>query len=208
MEKIINQTSWPRSQHFKAFSSMTDPHFAVCFNVNIGPLLKEEHLFSTILFLIHQTCSEIPEFHYRITKDGSVKYYEDLDISFNILAKDDLFSNHRMSFEKSYRGFRKKVQQAVKEKSSKGIIEIDPQQEQNLIVTSFLPWFSFSGLKEPIIDKYDSIPRITWGKYTKDNELPISLQAHHGLMDGIHIGRFYSLLCKKILDWSPIEHMC
>jgi chloramphenicol O-acetyltransferase type A len=43
----------------------------------------------------------------------------------------------------------------------------------------------------------DSIPRFAWGKYFKENDtlkMPLSVQGHHAIMDGIHMGRFYEKL--------------
>jgi len=40
----------------------------------------------------------------------------------------------------------------------------------------------------------DSIPRFAWGKFFKEGrflKMPLNVQAHHALMDGIHVGKFY-----------------
>jgi catechol 2,3-dioxygenase-like lactoylglutathione lyase family enzyme len=41
----------------------------------------------------------------------------------------------------------------------------------------------------------DSIPRFAWGKRFEDGnylKMPLSVQGHHALMDGIHMGEFYA----------------
>lgn len=47
-----------------------------------------------------------------------------------------------------------------------------------------------------------SNPRITWGKFEKDaggrEQLSVTLLVHHGLVDGIHIARFYEALEKQV----------
>jgi chloramphenicol O-acetyltransferase type A len=43
----------------------------------------------------------------------------------------------------------------------------------------------------------DSVPRIAWGKFEEGTEslkLPVGVQAHHALMDGVHVGKFYDLV--------------
>jgi len=45
--------------------------------------------------------------------------------------------------------------------------------------------------------KYGSIPVVSIGKYCEQNEnlvIPIGIQVHHGLVDGIHAGDFYQHL--------------
>ena len=41
----------------------------------------------------------------------------------------------------------------------------------------------------------DSVPRFAWGKLFEEGEflkMPLSVQGHHALMDGIHMARFYA----------------
>jgi chloramphenicol O-acetyltransferase type A len=38
------------------------------------------------------------------------------------------------------------------------------------------------------------VPRFAWGKFFDEGErrkMPLGVQAHHALMDGVHVGRFY-----------------
>lgn len=54
-----------------------------------------------------------------------------------------------------------------------------------------------TSIVHPYSRQYGSIPVISIGKYfTQGNSLmlPIGLQVHHGLVDGIHVGRFYTNL--------------
>jgi chloramphenicol O-acetyltransferase type A len=63
-----------------------------------------------------------------------------------------------------------------------------------------IPWVSFTSLMHPLDFPVDSVPRISWGKFFEDGELlkmPLHVQAHHALMDGIHMGRFYA----KVQDY-------
>jgi len=46
----------------------------------------------------------------------------------------------------------------------------------------------------------DSVPRIAWGKFFEDGEflkMPLGVQVHHALVDGVHMGRFY----EKVQDY-------
>jgi chloramphenicol O-acetyltransferase type A len=53
----------------------------------------------------------------------------------------------------------------------------------------------------------DSIPRITWGKYWEDHGrtlLPLSVQVNHTLMDGQHVGIYFSKI-QEILDHPELH---
>lgn len=199
MKKKIDFEHWHRREHFLAFQSMESPHLSVCGQIDVAPIRRREgKMFPRLLHLVHQTCSEIPEFQYRIEKDLEIVQYERMDLSFNILADDGLFSNHRMSPSIDFSQFQSEVEAAVAEKSKVGVIRIDPGQDQGLIITSCLPWMTFMSLREPLMGKNDSLPRITWGKFTEEMKMPLSVTAHHGLMDGLHVALFFSKLQEKI----------
>jgi chloramphenicol O-acetyltransferase type A len=49
----------------------------------------------------------------------------------------------------------------------------------------------------------DSVPRIVWGKYFRQEGkimLPLSVQAHHALVDGKQIGMYFEQFEKAIVD--------
>ena len=58
-----------------------------------------------------------------------------------------------------------------------------------------IPWVSFTGLKHPMpLHPADSVPRFAWGKFFQDGgrlKMPLDMQGHHALMDGLHVGRLY-----------------
>ena len=58
-------------------------------------------------------------------------------------------------------------------------------------------WFSFTAVTHPFSREYASIPVIAIGKYREQAgrlRIPIGVQVHHGLVDGIHVGEFYGVL--------------
>ena len=74
-------------------------------------------------------------------------------------------------------------------------IEDEPGQDDLLYMTA-IPWVSFTSFMHPIdLNPVDSVPRFAWGKFFEDGKylkMPLSVQAHHALMDGIHMGKFYA----------------
>ena len=52
------------------------------------------------------------------------------------------------------------------------------------------------------INRNDSVPKISWGKYFTEGDkvlLPFSVQVHHALADGYHVGKYVNDL-QKYLD--------
>jgi chloramphenicol O-acetyltransferase type A len=65
---------------------------------------------------------------------------------------------------------------------------------ENVIHFSAVPWIDFTALSHARSYSYpDSSPKISFGKVTENNgvrTMPVSIHAHHGLMDGYHVGLF------------------
>ena len=78
----------------------------------------------------------------------------------------------------------------------------DKQEDLNeLIFISTLPWFSYTALNNPVPIPADSNPRITWGKYIKEDlktVIPVTVQCNHALVDGVHISQFLEALKKEL----------
>jgi chloramphenicol O-acetyltransferase type A len=59
-----------------------------------------------------------------------------------------------------------------------------------------IPWVSFTSFTHPMhLQRADSVPRFAWGKFFEEDKclkMPLSVQVHHALMDGVHVGRFYA----------------
>ena len=82
-------------------------------------------------------------------------------------------------------------------KNSSGLGANENTGRLDVIHFSTVPWISFTGVTHPQNFKYkDSIPKITFGKYFHRNDrmiLPVSINAHHGLMDAFHVSRYLQL---------------
>ena len=66
-------------------------------------------------------------------------------------------------------------------------------------VTSF-PWWKFSGFTHATkLGPKDSVPRVSWSQFVEDGDkkiLSLSIEVHHALVDGYHVG----MLLKQIQD--------
>lgn len=66
-----------------------------------------------------------------------------------------------------------------------------------------MPWVSYTHISHTNSGKKDNAtPLFDWGKYYEKAGrivMPVSVQAHHSFVDGIHIGKFVDLL-QEYLD--------
>lgn len=200
--EYIDLEKWPRKVHFEFFHQMDYPQFNVCMNIDVTHFLafvKEQHIsfYYAMVFAATHTMNEVVNFRYRIRGD-TVILHDKVSASFTDTVKDsDLFKIVTVEVNNdiiSYSHFAKEKSEQQKE----FIIYEDAEERDDLIYCTCTPWFSFTQLTHPIaINKDDSVPKISWGKYFREGDkvlLPFSIQANHALVDGVHVGKFVKTL--------------
>lgn len=200
--KKINIRNWDRRKHFEFFSKFDYPHFSVCFNVNITKSLnyirkKKYSLFKCILFAVMNAVNEIEEFRYRI-RGKEIIIHKNVDAGITVLTDEELYSNSIVKYSGDFNKFILNTETALERGKKEIILEEKQKGKDNLVFITCLPWISFTSVMHPVrIDAADSIPRIAWGKYFRENKkvkLPLSVQVNHCLMDGIQVAKFYNYI--------------
>lgn len=206
----IDLDSWSRRDHFIKFLDWDYPQFSVCANIDITayvPVVKQNGFSFTaaFMYMIARTANAIPEFRHRIHDEGAVEY-DVVHPATTILTKDDLFSFCRVEYTEDFSIFAAREKAQVLAIQEERVLE-DTPGEDNLLYTTSIPWVSFTGVMHPLkLYPADSIPRFAWGKFFKEGDtikMPLSVQGHHALMDGVHAGRFF-IKIQDFLD-QPAE---
>jgi chloramphenicol O-acetyltransferase type A len=202
----IDLATWPRRKHFEVFRGFDYPHINLCANVEITALqafVKQRSLSLniTLVYLFARVANAIPEFRYRI-RAGQVVEHDVVHPSSTIMTEDDLFSFCTIQYVADYAAFAAQAAAVIEQMKQQPRLEDEPGQDDLLFLSS-IPWVSFTGLQHPIhMHPVDSVPRISWGKFFAEGKavkMPLSVQVHHALMDGIHLGRYYTLV-QEYLD--------
>ena len=208
MKKYVDMENWSRKKQFELFNSLDYPHFSITANVDITKMyayIKENELpfYNTMVYLTIKTANSIKEFRCRISGNKVVEY-DVIHPSFTISSKDDLFSFCTTVYKEDYDEFLKFAKMEINRLGGEVDLEDEVGKDDLIFITS-VPWVSFTSVTHPIhMNPVDSIPRIAWGKYFNDNgkiKMPLSIQGHHGLMDGLHVGKYFNKL-QEFLD-SP-----
>ena len=103
------------------------------------------------------------------------------------------------------------IQRAAAERVRRRVaasIAEDDDVEGLFFVTS-LPWLRYTQLVQPTAGGDESNPRISWGRYAADHRgrlmMPVTLLAHHALVDGLQLARFYRNLEEAIVALSSTQ---
>jgi len=195
----VNCANWERKKLFDLFDGYDDPFFNITANIEIGnlPVYCKNNGLSfnlTTIFISQKVINTIPELKMRIAED-SVRLYEKVNCGSTIFMPDKTFSFCYYPFNEDLKLFDKKGKADINKLKDEG--GFDPRHDElNLIYYSTIPWVKFTSIKHPRRDgKVDSIPKIVLGKWFEENGkyfLPLSAEAHHGLVDGYHIGLYFN----------------
>ncbi|WP_252244466.1 MULTISPECIES: chloramphenicol acetyltransferase [unclassified Clostridium] len=210
--KLIDIENWKRKDHYNFFRQVDYPHFNICGNIDITKFykyIKENELpfFISILYASTKTANSIKEFKLRIRGDKVIEH-ETVNPSFTIITDEEVFSFCRSNYTDNFNEFKTNTLKEIEKVKNNISIEDEPGQDDLLYITS-IPWVSFTNITHPIqMNPVDSIPRIAWGKYFEEGgniKLPISVDVHHALVDGVHIGQYFNII-EEILD-NPMKYL-
>ena len=205
--KIIDINTWKRKEHFNFFSQFDEPFFGIVSEVDCTKAFQftENKDVSFFAYYLHKSlvaANNIDEFKYRI-KDEKVVLFDKIDASPTIGREDGTFAFSFIKFNSDFNVFYKSLLKEMnKVKNSNGLRATNDSEILDVIHFSSIPWVKFTGLTHARNFKLvDSCPKITFGKtYYNNNKLlmPVSVNAHHGLVDGKHIGDYFELFQKLL----------
>jgi chloramphenicol O-acetyltransferase type A len=147
-----------------------------------------------IVYAIARTANEIPEFRFRIRPSGAIEH-EVVHPSTTILKGDDLFTFCTILYSEIFSSFATRAAEQITYVKEHPTLEDAPGDDDLLFMTS-IPWVSFTSFMHPLkLYPADSIPRFAWGRFFEEGtmlKMPLSVQGHHAVMDGVHAGKFYN----------------
>jgi chloramphenicol O-acetyltransferase type A len=200
MSSYLDTENWSRRQQFEFFRGFDNPYFNICADVDVTPLLaltraaKNISFFIAYHFLSMKAANEVEPFRYRLRGDR-VLVYERIHAGTTLLLADESFTFVYFDFEEDFAVFQTRARAAVV-KAQTGASRLDEREGQDdLIHHSVIPWVAFNSISHARNwGRQDSVPKIAFGKYHEDGErikMPISVEVHHALMDGLHVGRYF-----------------
>lgn len=204
--KTIPLENWPRKDHYLFFCEYDYPYFSLCADLDISkflPLIREKGISFTaaMMCLVARVANGIPEFRQRIREDGPIEH-EVIHPSTTILSENDLFTFCTVLYQDDYLAFAKKAMLEIQRVKTEPSLKEKVEDDSMMFMTS-IPWVSFTGFMHPMkLKPADSVPRFAWGKFREEGQkriMPLSVQGHHALMDGLHAGLFYEEF-QRLLD--------
>ena len=207
MAKYLDLEKWIRKDVFEFFLAFDKPYFNICTQLDITPLLtvlgdRKVSVSLAYHYFALRAANEIEPFRYRL-KDGQVIVYDVIHGGTTVLLPSEIFTLTYFEYVPSFKKFMAGAELAMKEAVS-GDGAFRPNPRDDMIHFTTLPWVSFTSFSHARNwGREDSVPKIAFGKFMKVNErtlLPFSVEVHHALMDGLHVGRYVARLEEALRD--------
>lgn len=216
--RTVSLEEYPRRDHFLHFLQMAQPMVGLTVKVEITDWDERRRkagapFFLSFLYAAMAAVNAVPAFRQRIV-DGGIVEYDYCDPSYTVAKEDGTYRYCLVHPEKPFPEYleegRRKQEEALREDHL--VEEGDVLGE---IFVSCLPWTSYDEVMLPYPGGDFSIPSLTFGKVRAEKVLaledgkvterekrsiPVTVMAHHGLVDGIHLSRFYENLERELAE--------
>jgi chloramphenicol O-acetyltransferase type A len=201
MFREIDIENWKRKETFEHFRDYDNPFFSITANLDVTNLhrfCKEKGLSFALasLFYSLKTANEISEFRLRLIGEKLIEF-DRIHATQTILNDDETFSFCYFELKENFFEFVEAGKNSIEKYRSLKTFDVEADR-QDLIYYSVIPWISFTSFKNAIkLDENQTIPRLVFGKFFDSGDrkfLPHSVEVHHSLMDGFHVGKYWTTL--------------
>lgn len=203
--KTIDLETWERKQVYRFFRGFERPHFSLCAEVDCERLLSElkpagVRPFNAVLWCLLAAANAVPELRQRLRGEEVVEH-ERVHPSVTVATDEGGFAFCHLEFDPDWARFDARCREAFEAARETGAIA--DAAGDHWLYLSCLPWVAFSSMSNPVRDKDDCVPRITWGRFVRREgrwKVPVAVQVHHALVDGRHLGRFYAEVERRLAE--------
>ena len=201
MSTKIELNSWPRRAAYEHFRRLGQPFFSLCARVEVSGL--EARIASvpgaTRFLAYHHAAlcaiNAIDAFKMRLDGDG-VRLHERVDGSTTLLKDDDTVAFADLPFDPDFGRFVATALPAIA--AARAAPFALGQSTEAAVYMTTIPWLDFTQFTHALPgNPADSVPRLAFGKIV-NGSMPVAVEVHHALVDGLHVGRFYAAMAAAI----------
>ena len=200
MPTYLDVANWARRDLFEFFRDYENPYFNICAQLEVTKLLESLRTRPGVNaslayhYFALRVANEIEPFHYRL-RDQQVLVHDVIHGGTTVLLPNESFTFAYFDYQENFDKFIADAQTSVSE-VRQGKRPFKPLDGDDRIHFTVLPWVSFTSFAHARNrTRAVSVPKIAFGKFVRDNErthLPTSVEVHHAMMDGLHVGRFFN----------------
>ena len=113
------------------------------------------------------------------------------------MGKNDVFSFCGLEYQENFYDFAETAEEKIARVREHPRLTGEDQGRDDWLFMTAIPWVSFTSFMHPMKIPVDSVPRFAWGKFFAEEDklkMPLSVQGHHAVMDGFHMGRYFEIV--------------
>jgi chloramphenicol O-acetyltransferase type A len=197
---FLDTNHWARRDAFEFFRGFDKPYFNVCVRLDVARLkaalmARDSGGLSLACYFIALRLANVHEpFRLRL-QGGRVRVHDEVHGSTTVLRDEgESFFFAELEHTVDFAAFAAQAGAAiVAARTMHAAFEPKPDDVARVYFTS-LPWLHFTSFSHARNwQREDSIPRFAFGRAEADGGrlwMPMSVEVHHALMDGVHVGRY------------------
>jgi chloramphenicol O-acetyltransferase type A len=216
MSRYLDLDRWPRRASFDYFRAFDKPYFNICTRLDLTALVALKArlpggLSLACHHLVLRLANEIEPFRYRLDS-GRVRVLDVVHGSMAVLRSDDSIAFAYLDYHAGHAAFVAQAEPRLRA-VQRGEVPFDPGLDQTALVHfTTLPWIDFSSFSHARNwRREDSVPKVAFGRLQREGDrwaMAMSVEVHHALMDGLHVGRLVQALEQRLqapADWLDLS---
>ena len=203
----IDFETWDRKDLFIFYENYDMPYIIMTANVDVTKAYefaksKEISFNLVMVYICNKICDSIKNFRYRFKgKEIFLIEYNQPEINHLVPGTEHFVTGAGIWPCDDIVTFAKETHEILSNQK-KGSFSKAVEGKLDIINYTSIPWISYTQMFRTIgKGGQDNNPKISFGKYFEENGkkmMPLSIQVHHSLMDGCHVGKFYEGVQKEI----------
>lgn len=199
---LLDLSRWHRRAAHDLFRTYDNPYFNVCARIDVAALKAalagvKGGTLGLACYHLALRLANAPEheaFRLRLRGNTGVCVHDAVDGSTTVLRDDGSFAYAALPYEPAHADFSTRARRQIAAvRAGKAPTEADRPDDAVLHFTT-LPWIHFTSFsharnwRQP-----DAIPKFAFGRADAEGArlwLPLSVEVHHALMDGVHLGHY------------------
>jgi chloramphenicol O-acetyltransferase type A len=212
MAIYLDLDAWPRRDAYEYFRRFDKPFFNVCVRLDVARLkaaLPADAGLSLACYFVALRLANLQR-PFRLRLEGDRVRVHDVVHGSTTALRDDgeSFGFADLAWCDDFERFAAQAQPAIEAaRTSRAAFEPKPDDAARIHFTT-LPWLHFTSFSHARNwGREDSVPKLAFGRAEPGGEhlwIPMSVEVHHALMDGLHVGRFvqaFEAALRTPQDW-------
>lgn len=194
--RTLDLDRWPRRAVFDHFMTLAHPWWGVTTRLDVARLDRARgtaRLTVALYYVSLRLAALIEPLCCRL-EQGRVRVYDQLRGSATVLRADDSLAFAPLPPARGWEDFAVAAASAIDEARARGEPRDLVDADSALLHFTVLPWIDFTSFSHARSGaRDDATPKIGFGRLQREGDhlwLPLSIEVHHALVDGLHVGRW------------------